>query len=370
MITKNIQQTLFYFLFIFLTIFIFVPEQALALCTIDVNGTYIEAEDFTGTYNLDTSPPWRDEDKFDVVEESGSNGGWVIVAGDDTNQSSTPDNEVLSYKVNFGAGGDFFFWARGRAVNTSSNSMFYRVRNVNAGGVQTWNSGWRAWNFPTGSTFSWTDNMQVGVNKISGIPNTADDEYIDIAMRERGSVLDGFFITTNAAFTPTTGTVPSTVTSISPKDGCDGPAWTVDPGELGPTCFKGYNAASTTFTITNTGNANDSATATITSDQTWVVIPDNTVPILIQNASHTVPITYNTSALAAGTHTATLTINGGVNNLTSTITVTLLVKSIPSTAACGEIPLYAENLINPAIMVQLDTSGSINSTELSQMKNI
>ncbi len=349
MIQKTLRQNLHFFLFAFLMVFILLPQHAQALCVIDANGTYIEAEDFTRSYNLDGSP--HSDDYFELVNETSANGGQALVSGDNGYAANTPGKEVKEYEVTFPVSGTYKMWMRGRGISGSADSMFFTVDNDT----------WKAWNFGGNyGSYVWTSSLQVGSNNTIVI--SAGDEgthKIKIAMREYRSVIDGFYLTLGNE-TPTDTTVPSTVTSVSPKDGCSGPAWTVDPVSLGPTCFKGYNAASASFTITNTGNQNDSNTASVTSNQTWVVITDNTIPGLAQNGSHSVTVTYNTAALSPGTHTAELTITGSANNSPKKIPVTLLVKSIPSTAACGEIPLYAENLINPAIMVQLDTSGSMN----------
>lgn len=350
MIKKNLKQTALCSFFAFLIIFILIPKQARAICPIDPNGTYIEAEDFTGSYNLDGSPHF--DDKFEIVDEPGANGGKALVSGDDGYASSTPGNEVKEYEVTFPSNGTYYIWMRGRGFSGSEDSMFFTVDNAP----------WKAWNFGGSyGSYVWTSSMQVGLGNTIIIADTPiHTKYtIKIAMRERSSIIDGFYITKGAE-TPNDAIVPATVTSISPKDDCSGPAWTVEPGILEPTCFAGYNAASMTFTITNTGNSDDGATATITSNQTWVVTPNTTVPALDQNDSHTVTVDFQTAALSVGVHTADLTITGNANNSPVTVFISVLVKSVPSTAACGEIPLYAENLINPAIMVQLDTSGSMN----------
>ena len=41
------------------------------------------------------------------------------------------------------------------------------------------------------------------------------------------------------------------------------------------------------------------------------------------------------------------------------ITVSLTVEAIPLSTACGDVPVYTENLVSPAIMLLLDTSGSM-----------
>lgn len=348
MFRKYFQQLLVIILFASLIAFAVVPGNAQAICSIDPDGTYIEAEDFSGSYNLDGTP--YGNDYFELIDEPGSNGGKVLVSGDNGYASSWPGKEVKTYEVNFTSTGTYEIWMRGRGFSGSEDSMFFTVDS----------DAWKAWNF-NGSynNYIWTDSMQVGSGNTIEI-NTVGPHTIKIAMREKDSRIDGFYITSGTE-TPTDVTVPSTVTEISPKDGCAGPAWTVDPGTLEPTCFRNYNAASLIFTITNTGTTDGLTTATITSNQTWAVVDNSTVPPLSQNDSHTVTVSFNSAALAAGIHTAELTITGNANNSPKTVYVNLLVKTIPSTAACGEIPLYAENLINPAIMVQLDTSGSMST---------
>lgn len=342
--------------FIIFTFFIFFNltlDKAHAICTIDTNGTYIEAEDFTGAYNEDSTPSFDDE--FEIVDESGANGGKALVSGNNGVHGNTPVDEVKEYEVNFTSTGTYYIWARARGLSGSEDSMFFAVDTNGDDSDDTW----KAWDLENNHTgYRWNDDMQVGADNTIYIPSTGV-HTLKIGMRERNSVIDGFYITKGTE-TPTDATVPSTVTSVSPKDGCSGPAWTVDPGSLGPTCFIGYNAASMTFTITNTGNLDDGSTATVSIDQTWAVPGDNTIPTLEVDESHTVTINFSTAALSAGTYDATITITGSANNSPVTIPMTLIVKDIPSTAACGEIPLYAENLVNPAIMIQLDTSGSMS----------
>lgn len=322
--------------------------QAHAVCPIDPSGTYIEAEDFTGSYNLDSDPD--QDDKFEEADVSGTNGGVVLISGANGYAADTPGREVKEYEVSFSTAGTYYMWMRGKGFSNSEDSMFFTVDNDT----------WKAWNFNgTYNSYIWTSSMQVGTPNTINIPS-AGTYTLKIAMREPNSIIDGFYITQGTE-TPSDATVPDTVTSVNPQAGCSGPYWVLDTSSLGPTSFQGYNAQSMSFTISNTGNSDDTTTATITSDQSWVVVTDTQVPALAQDASHTVTVDFDTASLSAGTHTATLTITGTANNSPVTVDVTLLVKSVPSTAACGDIPLYAESLITPAIMVQLDTSGSMST---------
>ena len=136
----------------------------------------------------------------------------------------------------------------------------------------------------------------------------------------------------------------------------------VTPTSLGPSCYVGYNSTSETLTITNIGT--NSFDGTISTNQSWVSISGWTIDSsnpLAAGASTTVTVNYTTSALAAGSYNAEISITGNSKN-NPVIPVTLTVDSVPISAACGEIPLYAENLVNPAIMVQLDTSGSMSTS--------
>ncbi len=347
---KCLQKIGFFTLTIYLAVSVLTARNVSALCTIDPTGTYIEAEDFSGSYNLDGTPSVDGKDEFELIDEPLANGGQALVAGDNGFASNTPGKEVKEYEVNFTSTGTYNIWMRGRGFSGSQDSMFFSVDS----------DAWKAWNFGgTYGSYIWTNSLQVGSGSSIDI-STTGTHTIKIAMREKDSIIDGFYITKGSE-TPTDATVPSTVSSVSPKNGCSGPFWTVDPGTLEPTCFLGYNASSLTFTITNTGTTDDATTALISSNQTWVTVDNATIPALNVDDSHTVTVSFASSSLTVGTHTATLTITGGANNSGLTIAIDLLVKSVPSSAACGEIPLYAENLINPAIMIQLDTSGSMSN---------
>ncbi len=348
--TNKGANHLFFILILFITLWM-MPGHALALCSIDPNGTYIEAEHFTGDYQLDDGQH-HSGDYFESHPDNSANGDKVLKSGDNGAAGNEPENEVKKYEVNFTSTGTYYIWMRGKGFNGSEDSMFFTVDN----------DAWKAWNFNGNyGSFIWTKSMQVGSYNTISI-STTGSHTIKIAMRELDTEIDGFYITKGTE-TPTDATVPSGATTINPQAGCSGTTWATDPLQLEPTCFVGYNATSLTFDITNTGTANDTSSATISSSETWATVNNSTVPALAVNESHTVTVNFSTSALTAGTHTATLTItsSGSVENSPLVIPITLLVKTAPSSAACGEIPLYAENLVNPAIMVQLDTSGSMDN---------
>lgn len=355
---NTIRRNKAFFLTAFVIILSFLPCQLMAACIVDEAGTYIEAEHFTGIDNslMTADQAKNDDNKFLTIEESDANGSGknAVQAGDNGYADNTPHHQILQYELTFpAAGGTYYIWARSRGLSSNENSMYFR-RKADA---------WKAWAFDYyTSDYTWVKNMQVGADHTIVIPAGAapNTHTIEIAMREKNSVLDGFFLTTNSGLTPTDATVPGTVITLNPKETCAGASWSVDPATIGPTAFKGYNAAPMTFTITNVGNQAATSTGSITSSQTWAKVDNSTVPALAVDGTQTVTVAFDTSTLTAGTHTAKLTVAGGALNSVD-VDITLIIKDIPSTAACGEIPLYAENLINPAIMVQLDTSGSMNN---------
>lgn len=314
------------------------------LCDINSAGTYIEAEHFTSSTNTNS-----DADKNLVtISDSNANGTIALEAGDDGTASSSPSYEVKNYRVNFPTAGTYNFWMRGKAFNGSEDSMFYTIDNQS----------WRAWNFDgVYNTYIWTNHMQVGSNQITV---AAGEHTIKIAMREKDTRIDAFYLTTGSE-TPTDASAPANVAVVDPNNCSDSGRFSVDPPSLGPTNFLGYNASSNSFTITNTGTK-AITDVTISGNQSWLSASPSTISSLAVNESVTVQVNYSTSGVAAGTHSANITVASSSSSNSPTVQVTLLVKTVPSTAACGEIPLYAENLVNPAIMVQLDTSGSMSSS--------
>lgn len=341
-----------YCLCLTLAAFSLFPRQAAALCSIDKNGTYIEAEHFSGSYNLDT-PPTGDNNRFseEVETDTNFNGEKVLVSGSGNSGRSEPKDEVKEYEVNFPEAGTYRFWMRGKGLSDSQDSMFFTVDNM----------GWKAWGFNgVYNKYTWTSYMQVGNDNTMVVP--AGKHTIKIAMREAGTSIDGFYITTGTE-TPDWVTPPATVSTINPDAGCTGPKWSATPVSLGVTCFQGYNAASRSFTLQNIGE-NDKDTATVTSNQAWAVVTGNIIPALNYDGSQTVTVDFNTADLAIGTYSAELTVTGSASNAPLKIPVVLQVKDVPAASACGQIPLYAQNLVTPAVMVHLDGSGSMWATSI------
>jgi hypothetical protein len=96
------------------------------------------------------------------------------------------------------------------------------------------------------------------------------------------------------------------------------------PAALSPSCAQGTNASGQSFTVQNTGGG--TLSYTIIDNASWLSCsPVNGTSI---GEPDTINVTYTTSALAVGTHNATITItDAGATNSPQIIAVTLAVTS-------------------------------------------
>ncbi len=330
-----------------LTMSMLVASQSFAACDIVASGTYIDAEDFSSSTNANPGDPAR------FFSEVTADGATVLKSGTYGSTATPPGSEIKFYEVNFPTAGTYYFWMRGRTPSNGTddeyNSMFYTVDS----------EPWRAWRLgtpPARNTFGWFNTMQTAANTstVNAITVTAGTHTIKIAMREAHTEIDGFTLSTNAAYDPTT-----TTPQIYPNN-CGIGTLLATPPTQGPSTYVGYSASSTTFTVKNTG-ATAITNISITDNATWLETTPTTIANLDPGQELLVTVSYPTTSLAAGTFTANITVASSTSANEVTVPVTLLVHDTQSTAACGEIPLYAQNLVNPAIMVQLDTSGSMDS---------
>lgn len=117
------------------------------------------------------------------------------------------------------------------------------------------------------------------------------------------------------------------------------------PGALAPTCARGETAASQSFDVWNGDAGGSELTYSIMDNAAWLsVSPTNGT----STGEHdTIQVNCQTASLAAGTHTATITISGsGATNSPQTIAVTLTI-----TPAVGDLPFtdsfesYANGLL-------------------------
>ncbi|MGA1796336.1 MAG: PilC/PilY family type IV pilus protein [bacterium] len=132
-----------------------------------------------------------------------------------------------------------------------------------------------------------------------------------------------------------------------------------DKASLGAVCYEGNDAAGDGFTITNSGSA--AMDFTITDDADWVSVSPAS-GTLTTGGSSPVVVSYHTESLDAGTYEATIIISDpDAPNSPLEIDLSVTIQPIPESVACGHVPVYTENLVNPAIMILLDLSGSMGT---------
>jgi hypothetical protein len=137
---------------------------------------------------------------------------------------------------------------------------------------------------------------------------------------------------------------------------------TVDPSSLALTSYESKNAFSKKITLTNTGRdvLNYFISNNADVDGIYWILDPAPGPLAVGESTE-LTIAFNTSLLEVGTYEADITIKDSVNpNVTEKyIPVSLTVEAIPLSTACGDVPVYTENLVSPAIMILLDVSGSM-----------
>ena len=145
----------------------------------------------------------------------------------------------------------------------------------------------------------------------------------------------------------------------------DFPYISVDSNNIGAMCYEQSNAVEDSISITNTGDEvlNYEMALETADGGIWLsVLGQGSTGTLNpgESADHT--ITYTSSTLSPGNYNATITLTGvNAPNSPYEIDVTLTVLALPEGTNCGNVPIYTENLISPAIMVLLDVSSSMTS---------
>lgn len=135
----------------------------------------------------------------------------------------------------------------------------------------------------------------------------------------------------------------------------------VEPAaSLGAWSYEGMNADQTSFVLSNSGNA--PLTYTITDDASWVNCATNCTGTLAPNETVAVQVYFSNYTLAVDNYYGHFTIadDNDVNNSLE-YDVILTVREVTVGSTCGEVPIYAQDLVDPAILVLLDVSGSMKS---------
>ncbi|MBW2412523.1 MAG: hypothetical protein JRF72_22210, partial [Deltaproteobacteria bacterium] len=141
--------------------------------------------------------------------------------------------------------------------------------------------------------------------------------------------------------------------------GTDEPIITLDREYLGATTLETSNPASASINLSNTGTGK--LVYLISDTATWLSVSPASGDLL-EGAEQIIKVNYNTASLAPGTYEATITISdaNAINNPVE-IQVSVTIEPIPEDLSCGNIPVYTENLVSPAILILLDVSGSMKT---------
>ncbi len=139
----------------------------------------------------------------------------------------------------------------------------------------------------------------------------------------------------------------------------DAPYITTNDNSFGASSFEGSNPMPETLTITNAGSA--VMNFTLAEDATWLTL-SSSVGSIASSGSTDISVNYSAWGLPMGTYTATITITvPDAPNSPFEIPISLTILEKYQTYDCGHVPLYAENLINPAVLILLDVSGSMRN---------
>ena len=140
--------------------------------------------------------------------------------------------------------------------------------------------------------------------------------------------------------------------------GVDEPIINVDTTSIGASVYENSNPDDDIFTITNTGSGN--LEFQISDDADWVTL-SSTSGSIETGQSAAITVALSTLGLSVGTHEATITIQDPeALNTPVEIQVSVTVIELPEELACGNLPVYTQNLVSPAILILLDISGSMD----------
>ncbi len=218
--------------------------------------------------------------------------------------------------------------------NTGTGDLNYTITDVNSG-VTDW----------------------ITCAPVSGGPVTQEDGPQTITISyDTSSLAAGHYDATITVSDPNASNNPQTIDIdldvIENKADME-----VDNTYVGVTGYQGSDAFAESFTLSNTGRA--VLNYDISDNVDWLSC-SSVGGSLAVDGSATININFNSDSLSAGIYEATITLHDA-NAITQyvNITVSLTVEPIPLSSACGEVPVYTENLVSPAILLLLDCSGSM-----------
>ncbi|MCU0560540.1 MAG: PilC/PilY family type IV pilus protein [Desulfobacterales bacterium] len=141
-------------------------------------------------------------------------------------------------------------------------------------------------------------------------------------------------------------------------------AMQLSQSELGRSCFEGGAPEGHFFELINSGGSAMSYTRTISftpsSPTGWLSIyPAAASGTLGAGERQNFSLVFDTTGLTAGTYEAFITFSApGAEPAETVVRVSLSVLKEGS-VSCGDIPLYTQNIVSPAVMIFLDLSGSM-----------
>ncbi len=149
-------------------------------CDVDPEGTYIDAENYTGTIEQGTGTFEEDDYLSGYI---GS--GYLRSDGGSSGALSCPSvDEGKKYEVNFPEAGTYTVWIRGYALNSASDSIFIGLDGNCAGSLKE-NGVFNSW--------VWTNSIKNGTNTVT--ISSPGIHTINIWIREPNHYVDGIYIT-------------------------------------------------------------------------------------------------------------------------------------------------------------------------------
>ncbi|RJQ47980.1 MAG: hypothetical protein C4538_04500, partial [Nitrospiraceae bacterium] len=177
-------------------------------CEINPAGTYIEAENYTGTITQGTGTFVKETSIAGYFGASylRSNGGGAGTV-------CPPVDQGKSYQVNFQTTGTYNVWIRGYAQDKNADSIFIGLDGNCVGALRETPAGCTGTACdPYLNTWIWTNTIQDGTNTIN--ITTPGTHTINVWVRETNHRLDGIYVTMGSE-TPTDG---SHGLELNPKD--------------------------------------------------------------------------------------------------------------------------------------------------------
>ncbi len=147
-------------------------------CDVDMNGTYIEAENFSGTISQGSATY--------SVENSrvGHLGSGYLKSNGPGNLNCPPTEEGKEYDINFTDAGIYNVWIRAYAEDLSADSIFIGLDGSCVGSLS---------HGLVHNQWVWSNSIKNGVNTVNVA--TAGHHTINIWIREANELVDGIYIT-------------------------------------------------------------------------------------------------------------------------------------------------------------------------------